>query len=149
MASLFRMRLVIVGSRQEIQNWMHQGTSSGFMTTPEHGQANLLAQQFEPSLYGMPLDGANAPQNALSSVQMNRLPAQHGSANKNSSLTNQPTSFLNQVDGHDSNMLPRSTYQEQLLFSHTPRPGSVNRPNSESFQQDDSRERNNSAPGET
>ncbi|KAF2539735.1 hypothetical protein F2Q68_00023107 [Brassica cretica] len=30
---------------------MHQGTSSGFMTTPEHGQANLLAQQFEPSLY--------------------------------------------------------------------------------------------------
>ncbi|KAG2242268.1 hypothetical protein Bca4012_012545 [Brassica carinata] len=127
-------------------NWMHQGSSSGFMTTPEHGQANLLAQQFEPSLYGLPLGGANAPQNAFSSVQVNRLPAQHGSANKNSSLTNQPTSFLNQGDVHDSNMLPRSTYQEQLLFSHTSGPGSINRPNSESFQQDDSRERNNSVP---
>ncbi|KAF8115626.1 hypothetical protein N665_0025s0094 [Sinapis alba] len=127
-------------------NWMHQGSSSGFMTTPEHGPANLLAQQFEPSLYGMPLGGANAPQNAFSSVQMNRLPAQHGSANKNSSLTNQPTSFPNQVDVHDCNMLPRSTYQEQLLFSHTSGPGSVNRHNSESFQQDDSRERNTSMP---
>ncbi|ESQ40736.1 hypothetical protein EUTSA_v10012434mg [Eutrema salsugineum] len=125
-------------------NWMHlgispvvQGSSSGLMITPEHGQANLLAQQFEPSLYGMPLGGANVPQHAFSSVQMNRLPAQDGS-----SLTNQPNSFVNQGDVQDSHMLPRSTYQEKLLFSQTSVPGSNNRPNFESFQQDDSRKRN-------
>ncbi|CAH8388068.1 unnamed protein product [Eruca vesicaria subsp. sativa] len=121
-------------------NWMHQGSSSGFMSTPKHGQANLLAQQFEPSLYGMPLGGANAPQNPFSSAQMNRLASQHGSANKNSALTNQPTSFLNQGDSH---MVPTSTYQEKMLFSHTLVPGS-RPPSSQSFQQDDSRERNNS-----
>ncbi|XP_010452762.1 PREDICTED: uncharacterized protein LOC104734811 isoform X1 [Camelina sativa] len=129
-------------------NWMHrgispsvQGSSSGLMITPEHGQANLLAQQFEPSLYGMPVSGTNAPQNAFSSVQMNKLAAQHGSANR-SSLTNQPTSFLNQGDGQDSHMLPRSTYQEKVLFSHTSVPDTNIRSNFENFQQDDSRERN-------
>ncbi|CAH2073596.1 unnamed protein product [Thlaspi arvense] len=131
-------------------NWMHrgmspvvQGSSTGLMITPEHGQANLLAQQFEPSLYGMPLGGANAPQNSFSSVQMNRLASQHGSANRNPLLTNQPTSFLNQGDVQDSHMLPRSTFQEKLLFSNTSvSPGSNNRPNFESFQPEDSRERN-------
>ncbi|ESQ40729.1 hypothetical protein EUTSA_v10012438mg [Eutrema salsugineum] len=107
-----------------------------------HGQVNLLAQQFEPSLYGMPVGGANAPQNAFSSVQMNMLAAQHGSANRSSSLTNQSTSFLNQGDVHDSHMLPRSTYQEKVLFSHSSVPGANNRPNFGSFQDDDSRERN-------
>ncbi|CAH8388074.1 unnamed protein product [Eruca vesicaria subsp. sativa] len=125
-------------------NWMHRGVSpvvhgmsSGLMITPEHGQANLLAQQFEPSLYGMPLGGINASQNSFSSVQMNRLPAQHGS-----SLINQPTSFMNQGAVQDGHMLPRSSYQEKVLFSHTPVPDSSNRPNFESFQQDDSHERN-------
>ncbi|XP_010491414.1 PREDICTED: uncharacterized protein LOC104768999 [Camelina sativa] len=129
-------------------NWMHrgispsvQGSSSGLMITPEHGQANLLAQQFEPSLYGMPVSGTNAPQNAFSSVQMNKLAAQHGSANR-SSLTNQPTSFLNQGDGQDSHMLPRSTYQEKVLFSQTSVPDTNIRSSFENFQQDDSRERN-------
>ncbi|KAG2334504.1 hypothetical protein Bca4012_016141 [Brassica carinata] len=123
-------------------NWMHQGSSSGFTSNPKHGQANLVAQQFEPSLYGMPLGGANAPQNPFSSVQMNRMASQHGSANKSSALTNQPTSFLNQGDVQDSRMLPTSTYQEKVLFSHTAVPDS--RPSPESFQQDDSRERNTS-----
>ncbi|KAL1196765.1 hypothetical protein V5N11_024583 [Cardamine amara subsp. amara] len=129
-------------------NWMHrgispvvQGSSSGLMITPEHRQANLLAQQFEPSLYGMPVGGTNAPQNAFSSVQMNRLATQHGSANRSSSLTNQPTSFLNKGDVHDSHMLARSTYQENL-FSPISVPGSNNRPSFESFQEDDSRQQN-------
>ncbi|CAH2073602.1 unnamed protein product [Thlaspi arvense] len=124
-------------------HWMHrgvspvvQGSSTRNMITPEQGQANLLAQQFEPSFYGMPVGGANAPQNAFSSVQINRLPAQHGS-----SLTNQPTSFVNQGDVQDSHMLPKPTYQEKVLFSNTSVPGSNNRPNFESFQEDDSRER--------
>ncbi|CAA7026971.1 unnamed protein product [Microthlaspi erraticum] len=131
-------------------NWMHrgmspvvQGSSSGLMITPEHGQANLLAQQFEPSLYGMPVGGANALQNSFSPVQMNRLASQHASANRSSSLTNQPYA-LNQGDAQDSHMLSRSTYPEKLLFSNTSVPGSNNRPNFGSFQQDDSRERNNS-----
>ncbi|KAL1196766.1 hypothetical protein V5N11_024584 [Cardamine amara subsp. amara] len=125
-------------------NWMHsglspvvQGSSSGLMITPEHG----LAQQFEPSLYGIPVGGTNASQNAFSSVQMNRLAAQHGSANRSSSLTNQPTSFLNQGDVQDSHMLPRSTYQENL-FSPISVPGPNNRPSFESFQQDDSSQQN-------
>ncbi|CAA0401356.1 unnamed protein product [Arabidopsis thaliana] len=133
-------------------NWMHrgispavQGSSSGLMITPEHGQSNLMAQQFGPSLYGMPVSGTNAPQNAFSSVQMNRLAAPHGSANRSYSLTNQPTSFLNQGDVQDSQMHPRSTYQEKALFSQTSVPDSNNRPNFENFQQDDSRERNISA----
>uniref|UniRef100_A0A1J3K5Q0 Uncharacterized protein n=1 Tax=Noccaea caerulescens TaxID=107243 RepID=A0A1J3K5Q0_NOCCA len=130
-------------------NWMHrgispvaQGSSSGLMITPEHGQANLLAQQFEPSLFGMPVGGANAPQNSFSSVQMNRPASQQGPANRSSSLTSQHASFLNQGGAQDGHMLPRSTDQEKLLFSHTSVPGSNNRPNFESFQQDDSRERN-------
>ncbi|KAJ0235310.1 Dentin sialophosphoprotein-like protein [Hirschfeldia incana] len=125
-------------------NWMHRGISpaahglsSGLMITPEQGQANLMAQQFEPSLYGMPLGGVSASQNSLSSVQMNRLPAQHGS-----SLINQPTSFGNQGVVQDGHMLPRSPYQEKVLFSQTSVPDSNNRPSSESFQLDDSRERN-------
>ncbi|CAE6075257.1 unnamed protein product [Arabidopsis arenosa] len=133
-------------------NWMHrgispvvQGSSSGLMITPEHGQSNLMAQQFGPSLYGMPVSGTNAPQNAFSSVQMNRLAAPHGSANRSYSLTNQPTSFLNQGGVQDSQMLPRSTYQEKALFSQTSVPDSNNRPSFENFQQDDSRERNISA----
>jgi hypothetical protein len=130
-------------------NWMHrgispavQGSSSGLMITPDHGQANLMAQQFEPSLYGMPVSGTNAPHNAFSSSQMNRLAAQHGSANRTSSVTNQPTSFLNQGDVQDSHMLPRSTYPEKLLFSQTSVPSSNSMPNFESLQEDDSRERN-------
>ncbi|KAF8118708.1 hypothetical protein N665_0002s0023 [Sinapis alba] len=125
-------------------NWMHRGISpvvhglsSGLMITPEHGQANLMAQQFEPSFNGMPLGGVNASQNSSSSVQMNRLPAQHGS-----SFINQPISFGNQGDVQDGHMLPRSPYQEKVLFSHTSVPDSNSRPNSESFQLDDSRERN-------
>ncbi|XP_023637352.1 uncharacterized protein LOC17883987 [Capsella rubella] len=125
-------------------NWMHrgispavQGSSSTVMINHEHGQA----PQFEPSLYGMPVTGTNAPQNALSSVQMNKLAAQHGSANRSSSLTNQPTSFLNQGDVRDSHMLPKSTYQDRVLFSHTSVPDSNNRSDFENFQQDDSRER--------
>uniref|UniRef100_A0A1J3DBQ4 Uncharacterized protein n=1 Tax=Noccaea caerulescens TaxID=107243 RepID=A0A1J3DBQ4_NOCCA len=130
-------------------NWMHrgispvvQGSSSGLMIPPEHGQANLLAQQFEPSLYGMPVGGANALQNSFSPVPMNRLALQHGSANRSSSLANQPTTFLNQGDAQDSHMLSRSTYPEKLVFSNTSVPGSNNRANFESFQQDDFRERN-------
>lgn len=130
-------------------NWMHrgispvgQGSSSGLMIAPEQGQVNLMAQQFEPSLYGMPVSGTNAPQNAFSSVQMNRLAPHHGSANMSSSITNQPTSFLNQGDAQDSHMLPRSAYQEKLLFSNTSVPSSNNRTNFERLQQDDSRERN-------
>ncbi|KAJ0235309.1 hypothetical protein HA466_0268970 [Hirschfeldia incana] len=125
-------------------NWMHRGISpvahglsSGLMITPEQGQANLMAQQFEPSLYGMPLGGVSASQNSLSSVQMNRLPAQHGS-----SLINQTASFGNQGVVQDGHMLPRSPYQEKVLFSQTSVPDSNNRPSSESFQLDDSRERN-------
>ncbi|KAL1196770.1 hypothetical protein V5N11_024588 [Cardamine amara subsp. amara] len=134
-------------------NWMHrgispvvQGSSSGLMITPEHGQTNLVAQQFEPSLYGMPVGGTSAPQNAFSSVQMNMLAAQHGSANKSSSLANQATSFLNQGDVQDSHMLPRSTYHEKLFFSDTSVPGSNNMPNVESLQQDGSHNRNFSVP---
>ncbi|EFH49594.1 hypothetical protein ARALYDRAFT_487631 [Arabidopsis lyrata subsp. lyrata] len=130
-------------------NWMHrgispvvQGSSTGLMITSEHGQANLMAQQFEPSLYGMPVSGTNAPHNAFSSSQMNRLAAQHGSANRISSVTNQPTSYLNQGDVQDSHMLPRSTYQEKLLFSQTSGPSSNSMPNFDSLQQDNSRERN-------
>ncbi|CAH8270423.1 unnamed protein product [Arabidopsis lyrata] len=133
-------------------NWMHrgispvvQGSSSGLMITPEHGQSNLMAQQFGPSLYGMPVSGTNVAQNAFSSVQMNRLAAPHGSANSSYSLTNQPTSFLNQGGIQDSQMLPRSTYQEKALFSQASVPDSNNRPSFENFQQDDSRERNISA----
>ncbi|CAN8256904.1 unnamed protein product [Cochlearia groenlandica] len=129
-------------------NWMHRGispvvkgSSSGFMINPEHGQVNLLPQQFEPSLYGMPVGGTNASQNSLSSVQMNRLASQHFSVNRSSSLTNESTSFLNQADGQDSHMHPRSKYQEKILFSQTSVPGSNSRSNSESSQQDDSRER--------
>ncbi|KAF8118709.1 hypothetical protein N665_0002s0024 [Sinapis alba] len=125
-------------------NWMHRGISpvvhglsSGLMITSEHGQANLMAQQFEPSFNGMPLGGVNASQNSFSSAQMNRLPAQHGS-----SFINQPTSFGNQGDVQDGHMLPRSPYQEKVLFSHTSVPDSNKSPNSESFQLDDSRERN-------
>ncbi|WZY77110.1 hypothetical protein YC2023_023494 [Brassica napus] len=113
-------------------HWMHpgispvvQGSSCGLGA--EHGQANL---QFEPSLYSMPLGGANAPQNSFSSVQMNRLSPEHGST-----LTNQPDSF----------MLPRSTYQERAMFSNTSAPGSNDSPNFECFQQDDPRQRNVSA----
>ncbi|KAG7608499.1 hypothetical protein ISN44_As05g007220 [Arabidopsis suecica] len=126
-------------------NWMHRGispivqsSSSGLVITPEHGHANLMAQQFETSLYGMPVGGTDAPQNAFSSFQMKMLAAQHGSANMSSSLTNQPTSFLNQSDSH---MLPRSTYQENL-YSHISVPGSNDRPNFESFQQDNSGQQN-------
>ncbi|XP_010452768.1 PREDICTED: uncharacterized protein LOC104734815 [Camelina sativa] len=121
-------------------NWMHrgispvvQGSSNGLMITPEHGQPNLMVQQLEPSLYGMPVGGTNAPQNAISSVQMNRLAAQHGSANMSSSLTNQPMAFLNQGDVQANHMVPGSTYQENV-FSHISVPGSNNRPNFESFQ---------------
>ncbi|KAH0936662.1 hypothetical protein HID58_004123, partial [Brassica napus] len=113
-------------------NWMHrgispfvQGSSSGLGA--EHGQANL---QFEPSLYGMPLGEANAPQSSFSPVQMNRLASEHGS-----SLTNQPDSF----------MLPRSTYQERAMFSNSSAPGSNDSPNFECFQQDDPHDRNVSA----
>lgn len=119
-------------------NWMHcgispavQGSSNGIGT--EHGQANV---QFEPSLYGMPLGGANAPQNSFSPVQMNRLASQHGS-----SLTNQPTSFMNKGDVQDSFMHSKSTYQEKALFSNTSALGSDSRPNFGSFQQDVPRER--------
>ncbi|XP_048609793.1 uncharacterized protein LOC106451453 isoform X3 [Brassica napus] len=110
-------------------HWMHPGisavSSSGLGAV--HGQANL---QFEPSLYSMPLGGANAPQNSFTSVQMNRLSSEHGST-----LTNQPDSF----------MLPRSTYQERAMFSNTSAPGSNDSPNFERFQQDDPRQRNVSA----
>ncbi|XP_033146260.1 uncharacterized protein LOC103865421 [Brassica rapa] len=110
-------------------HWMHPGISpvSSSGLGAEHGQANL---QFEPSLYSMPLGGANAPQNSFSSVQMSRLSSEHGSA-----LTNQPDSF----------MLPRSTYQARAMFSNTSAPGSNDSPNFECFQQDDPRERNVSA----
>ncbi|CDY44541.1 BnaCnng11520D [Brassica napus] len=52
---------------------MHPGISpvSSSGLGAEHGQANL---QFEPSLYSMPLGGANS----FSSVQMNRLSSEHG-----------------------------------------------------------------------
>ncbi|KAL0728460.1 hypothetical protein Bca4012_024553 [Brassica carinata] len=110
-------------------NWMHrgispvvQGSSNGLGT--EHGQANL---QFEPSLYGMPLGGAMAPKSSFSSVQMDRIASQHGS-----SPTNQPTSFMNKGD-------------EKAMFSNPSAPGSDNRPNFESFQQDDPRQRHISA----
>ncbi|KAG2334505.1 hypothetical protein Bca52824_005685 [Brassica carinata] len=117
-------------------NWMHRGIAP-VVHGLSSGQANLMAQQFEPSLYGMPLGGVNASQNSFSSVQMNRIPAQHGSSH-----INQPTSFGNQGDVQDGRMLPRSPYQEKVLFSPTSVPDSTNRPNSESFQLDDSRERN-------
>ncbi|CAN6999437.1 unnamed protein product [Brassica oleracea var. botrytis] len=106
-------------------HWMHPGISpvSSSGLGAEHGQANL---QFEPSLYSMPLGGANS----FSSVQMSRLSSEHGST-----LTNQPDSF----------MLPRSTYQERAMFSNTSAPGSNDSPNFECFQQDDPRERNVSA----
>ncbi|EFH49593.1 hypothetical protein ARALYDRAFT_487630, partial [Arabidopsis lyrata subsp. lyrata] len=127
-------------------NWMHRGispivqsSSSGLVITPEHGHANLMAQQFETSLYGMPVGGTDAPQNAFSSVQMNMLAAQHGSANMSSSLTNQPASFLNQDDVQDSHMLPRSTYQENLFSHLSSVPGSNN---VGSFQQDNSGQQN-------
>ncbi|KAG7554537.1 hypothetical protein ISN44_As11g007640 [Arabidopsis suecica] len=127
-------------------NWMHRGispivqsSSNGLMITPEHGQTNLMAQQFETSLYGMPVGGTDAPQNAFSSVQMNMLAAQHGSANMSSSLTNQPASFLNQGDIQDSHMLPRSTYQENLFSHISSVPGSNN---VGSFQQDNSGQQN-------
>ncbi|CAN8256910.1 unnamed protein product [Cochlearia groenlandica] len=130
-------------------NWMHrgispvvQGSSSGLMINPEHGQENFLAQQFEPSLYGMHVGGPSAPQNAFSSVQMNSLATQHGSANTSSSLSNRPNSFLNHGDVQNSHMLPRSTYQEKLLFSSTSVPGSNDMSNFENFPQDDTREKN-------
>ncbi|XP_010546432.1 PREDICTED: uncharacterized protein LOC104818516 [Tarenaya hassleriana] len=122
-----------------------QHSSGGLMFTPEQGQMNFtgsVPQQFEHSLYGMPVTGARGLQNGFSAMQMNKLTHENVSASNNSALASQHSAFSNQGDIHESNMVPRPSSPEKLLFSHTSIQSSNSRLNFENLQQDDSHVRN-------
>ncbi|XP_022737130.1 uncharacterized protein LOC111290001 isoform X2 [Durio zibethinus] len=107
-------------------NWLQhgacpamQGSSSGFMFSPEQGQVRLIdlvPQQVDQSFYGISTSGARGNPYEYSSVQMDRPSMQQVEASSNSFPGNQYAMFPDQVILQDGSLVSKQGDQDKNVF---------------------------------
>ncbi|XWS51209.1 hypothetical protein CRYUN_Cryun12cG0157200 [Craigia yunnanensis] len=107
-------------------NWLQhgaspamQGSSGGFMFSPEQGQVclmGLVPQQVDQSFYGISIGGARGNPYQYSSVQMDKPLMQRVPASRNSFPGNQYAMFSDQVGLQDGTSVSRQGDQGKNVF---------------------------------
>ncbi|XWS60458.1 hypothetical protein CRYUN_Cryun07bG0038000 [Craigia yunnanensis] len=107
-------------------NWLQhgaspamQGSSGGFMFSPEQGQVRLMGlvtQQVDQPFYGISAGGARGDPYQYSSVQMDKPLMQQVPASSNSFPGNQYTMFSDQVGLQDGTLVSRQGDQGKNVF---------------------------------
>ncbi|XVF08949.1 hypothetical protein REPUB_Repub07fG0048700 [Reevesia pubescens] len=107
-------------------NWLQhgaspamQGSSSGFMFSPEQSQMRLMElvpQQIDQSFYGTSTSGASGNPYQYSSVQMDKPLMQQVQAGSNSFPSNQYAMFPDQVGLQDGSLVSRRGDQGKIVF---------------------------------
>ncbi|XP_044484573.1 LOW QUALITY PROTEIN: uncharacterized protein LOC123210342 [Mangifera indica] len=133
-------------------NWLQcsaspvmQVSSSGFMFSPDRGQARvmgLVPLQNDQSLYGVPVTSLKSNPNQY--IQMEKPTAQHTSGSSNSFAGNQYPSFLDQGSMQDGAMVSRQGHQGKNTFGPEAGQGFHSEVNLENMQQLNAQQR--SAP---
>lgn len=124
-------------------NWLQrgaspvmQGSSSGHMFSPEQGQAlrlmDMVPQQAEQSLYGVPISSTSGTPGPYSHLQMDKAAMQQISANNNSLSGNSYVAFPDQVSMQDGT---RQDFQGKNVFGSAAGQGLSSGFNLENLQQ--------------
>ncbi|XWS37285.1 hypothetical protein CRYUN_Cryun19dG0030100 [Craigia yunnanensis] len=115
-----------------------QGSSGGFMFSPEQGQVRLMGfvpQQVDQSFYGISTGGARGNPYQYSSVQMDKPLMQQVPASSNSFPGNQYSMFSDQVGLQDGTSISRQGDQGKNVFVVAARQGLNSGFHSENLQQ--------------
>lgn len=130
-------------------NWLQrgaspvmQGSSSGHMFSPEQGQAlrlmDMVPQQPEQSLYGVPISSTSGTPSPYSHLQMDKAAMQQISANNTSLAGNSYVAFPDQVSMQDGT---RQDFQGKNIFGSAAGQGLSSGFNMENLQQGNSQRR--------
>ncbi|XP_022728634.1 uncharacterized protein LOC111284150 isoform X2 [Durio zibethinus] len=115
-----------------------QGSSGGFMFSPDQGQVHLMGlvpQQVDQSFYGISSGGARGNPYQYSSVQMDKPLMQQVPASGNSFPGNQYAMFSDQVGLQDGTLVSRNDDQGKNVFGAAAGQGLNNVFHSENLQQ--------------
>ncbi|KAK8325253.1 hypothetical protein V6Z12_A11G039500 [Gossypium hirsutum] len=125
-------------------NWLQhgaspamQGSSDGFMFSPEQGQKHLMGlapQQVDQSFYGISTTGATGNPYQYSSSQMDKPLIQQVPASSNPFPGNQSAMFSDQVGLQDGTLISRQHDQGKNVFGDVPVQG-LNSIHSQNLQQ--------------
>ncbi|XP_043806401.1 uncharacterized protein LOC110599906 isoform X2 [Manihot esculenta] len=126
-------------------NWLQrgmsqamQGSSSGLMFSPEHGQAlpltGMIPQQVDQSLYGVPISGTRVAPRQYSPVQMDKSTIQHISGSSNAFSGDQYAGFSDLSGMQDSTLASRQGYQGKNMIETAASQGLVGGLNLENLQ---------------
>ncbi|PON70326.1 hypothetical protein TorRG33x02_256920 [Trema orientale] len=130
-------------------NWLQrgaspviQGSSSGHMFSPEQGQAlrlmDMVPQQTEQSLYGVPISSTSGTPGPYTHLQMDKAAMQHISANNNTLSGNSYVAFPDQVSMQEGT---RQDFQGKNIFGSAAGQGLSSGFNLENLQQVNSQQR--------
>nr|XP_027123505.1 uncharacterized protein LOC113740178 isoform X1 [Coffea arabica] len=109
-------------------NWVQQhppamqGSSNGLVFSPNQGQTqrmvDLVPQQVEQSLYGVPISSSRGSLNQYPQMVTEKPSAQQQVSFGNSLPGNQYTAFPGQVSMQDRNSIARQRFQAENSFGH-------------------------------
>ncbi|XP_057488605.1 uncharacterized protein LOC130774547 isoform X1 [Actinidia eriantha] len=126
-------------------NWLQratpaiQGSSNGFGFSPDHGQAlnlmNLVPQQVDQSLYGIPISNTRSGSHLYSHVPMDKPSMQQITMYNNSFPGNQHTGFQDHVSPQERSFVYREGFQGENMFGHASVQGLNGGMNLENIQQ--------------
>ncbi|KAA8541020.1 hypothetical protein F0562_024842 [Nyssa sinensis] len=123
-----------------------QGSSNGFMFSPEQGQSTrlmgLVPQQVDQSLYGVPISSTRGAQNQGSHIPMDKPQMQQTSTSSNSFRGSQYAVLPDEVHMQDGTLVSRQGMQEKNMVGHASGRRLVNGMNLENLHQVNALQRN-------
>ncbi|KAL3528458.1 hypothetical protein ACH5RR_007780 [Cinchona calisaya] len=109
-------------------NWLQrnppamQGSSNGLVFSPNQGQSqrmtDLVPQQVEQSLYGIPVSSSRGNLNQYPQMVTEKTSVQQQATLGNYLPGNHFTAFPSQVNMQDRSLIPRQRYQAENSFGH-------------------------------
>ncbi|XP_059642164.1 uncharacterized protein LOC132284110 [Cornus florida] len=123
-----------------------QGSSNGLMFPPEQGQAmrlrDLVPQQVDQSLYGIPISSTRGNQNQYSHITVDMPPVQQTSTRSNSFPGNQYAVYPDKVSMQDGTLVSGQGFQEKDSVGHASGRSLNSGMNLENLQQGNALQRN-------